>query len=145
MKYRLEFTIDKPRSEVWQAFTDPEKMKLWQPALANIEQITGTPGQAGSESRLNFKENEREFSLIEKITQRQEPETLSQVYENSFAVNTVKNIFLPQGDSQTLWITETEYKFKTLLMKIIGPVYRKNFTARTQQDMNRFKELVEKE
>jgi UDP-N-acetylenolpyruvoylglucosamine reductase len=143
MKYRLELTIDKPRRQVWQAFTDREKIKVWQPALSDIEPIKGIPGQVGSESKLNFKENEREFSLIEKITQRQEPETFSQLYENSYAVNTVKNSFIDHGESQTLWITETEYKFKTLLMKMIGPVYKRNFAVRTQRDMERFKEVVE--
>jgi hypothetical protein len=38
---------------------------------------------------------------------------------------------------------ETEYAFKTLLMKIVGPLMKKNFVARTQRDMERFKEVAE--
>ena len=67
------------------------------------------------------------------------------MYENEFSINTVQNSFLEQGQNQTLWITETEYKFKTFLMKIMGPVYKRNLAARTQRDMERFKEMVEKE
>jgi hypothetical protein len=32
-----------------------------------------------------------------------------------------------------------------MLMKILGPAMKKNFVKRTQKDMERFKELVEKQ
>jgi hypothetical protein len=38
---------------------------------------------------------------------------------------------------------ETEFKFKTLLMKIMGPLMKKSFVTRTQKDMERFKEMAE--
>lgn len=145
MKYCLQLSIDKPRSTVWQAFNDPERMKVWQPALSNVELLDGTRGRPGARSRLTYNENGREFSLVETITHRQELERLDQVYENQFASNTVINQFVEQGPDQTLWTTDTEYRFKTLLMRGMGPLYRKNFAARTQRDMERFKEMVEKE
>jgi len=40
-------------------------------------------------------------------------------------------------------VVETEYKFKTLVMKILGPVTKKNLVKRSQKDMARFKEMVE--
>lgn len=145
MKYNIEIIINKPRREVWKAFNDPENMKAWQTSLVAIEPLNGTAGQPGAVSKLMFEEKGREFSLIERIFSFQEPESIHQSYENQFSTNTVKNSFLEQGQNQTLWITETDYKFKTLLMKIMGPVYKKNLVARTQRDMERFKELVEKE
>jgi uncharacterized membrane protein len=145
MNYRIELIINKPRNEVWQAFHDPERMKAWQTSLTSIELINGIAGQPGAESKLTFAEKGREFSLFERITACQEHERLDQMYENEFSLNTVQNSFLEQGQSQTLWITETEYKFKTLLMKLMGPVYKKNLAARTQRDMERFKEMIEKE
>jgi uncharacterized protein YndB with AHSA1/START domain len=145
MKYTIELIINKARSQVWQAFNDPEKMKIWQPALSEVKLLSGTEGQPGAESRLTFREKEREFSLTEKIVDCQPPASLSQIYENQFAINTVINSFIEQGPDQTLWITETEYKFKTPVMRLMGPLYKKNFTARTQRDMQRFKEMVENE
>jgi len=47
------------------------------------------------------------------------------------------------GQNQTVWAMETEFKFKTLIMKLMGPLMKKNFVARTQKDMERFKEMVE--
>ena len=80
---------------------------------------------------------------MEKVTHREEPQRLDGVYENNFADNIVRNTFIEQGDSQTLWRVETEFKFKTLIMRILGPIMKKNFVSRTQKDMERFKEMVE--
>lgn len=143
MKFKLELSIDKSRAEVWKAFDNPENMKVWQPSLVNFETIEGTQGQPGAVSRLTFRENEREFSLIERVTARDEPNRLDGIYENEFANNTISNRFIEQGSDRTLWIVETEFRFKTLPMKIMGPLMKKSFVSRTQKDMQRFKEMLE--
>lgn len=143
MKFKLEIPINKPRAEVWKAFDNPENMKVWQPSLIDFETMEGTQGQPGAVSKLTFRENEREFSLIEKVTGREEPNRLDGIYENEFADNTISNRFIEQGSDQTLWIVETEFKFKTLIMKIMGPLMKKKLVARTENDMQRFKEMVE--
>ena len=143
MKFRLEITINKPRSEVWRMFTAPENMNQWQPSLINTELVSGTTGQAGAVSKLTYKENEREFSLIEKVTYSEKLEQFDVIYENEFTDNPVKNKFVEHDENKTLWIIEANYKFKTLLMKIMGPTMKKNFVRRTYRDMERFKEFVE--
>ena len=129
--------------EVWKAFDDPENIKRWQPSLIRFENAAGTPGQVGAISKLIYKENEREFTLIEKITFREEPKRFDGVYENEFADNIVRNTFTEQGRDQTLWVMETEFAFKTLIMKIMGPLMKKNFVGRTKRDMERFKTMAE--
>ena len=143
MKFKLETSINKSRAAVWKAFDNIENMKKWQPSLISFESINGTPGQPGAVSKLTYEEGGREFSLIEKITYREEPHRFDGVYENNFADNIIRNQFIEQGRDQTLWVTETEFKFKTLLMKIAGPLMKKNFVARTKRDMERFKEVAE--
>lgn len=143
MKFRLELLIDKPRTEVWKAFDNPDNMKIWQPSLVSFETIEGIQGQPGAVSKLTFQENGREFSLIEKVTMRDEPNRLDGTYENEFADNTIGNRFIDQSADQTLWVVENEFKFKTLIMKIMGPLMKKNLVARTERDMQRFKEMAE--
>jgi len=143
MKFKLETTINKPRVEVWKAFDNVENMQKWQPTLKKFEPVSGTPGQPGAVSKLTYEEGGREFALIEKITQRDEPGRFDGIYENNFADNVIKNAFIEQGKDQTLWVMETEFKFKTLLMKIAGPLMKKNFIKRTEKDMQRFKEMAE--
>ena len=143
MKYKLELPIHKPRAEVWKIFDDPDNMNKWQPSLIKIERVNGTSGQPGAVSRLTFKSGEREYALIEKVLFRAEPERLDGVYENEYAENIVRNTFLEQGQEATLWKVEVVFKFKTLLMKVLGPLKTKNFVIRTQRDMERFKALAE--
>jgi len=143
MKFKVETLINKPRAEVWQAFNNPENMPKWQPKLIHFETVSGIQGQPGAVSRLTYKEGEREFSLIEKITHRDESHEFDGVYENDFADNIVKNKFIEQGQGQTLWVVETEFKFKTLLMMVMGNLLKKNYIKRTQRDMERFKALAE--
>ena len=143
MKFKLELLINKPKSEVWKAFDDPENLKKWQPTLVKFEPVSGIPGQPGAISKLTYEEGGREFSLIEKITHRDEPNSFDGVYENNFADNIIRNKFIKLGQHQTVWAMETEFRFKTLIMKIMGPLMKKNFVARTQKDMERFKEMAE--
>ncbi|HXD09636.1 MAG TPA: hypothetical protein VN653_06205 [Anaerolineales bacterium] len=118
-------------------------MSKWQPSLTNIETLSGMPGQVGAISKLTYKEREREFTLIEKITRRDEPNSFEGIYENNFADNIVQNKFIEAGETQTRWVVETEFKFKTLLMKVMGNILKKNYVKRTQRDMQRFKEMAE--
>ena len=127
MKFKLETIINKPRLVVWQAFDNIENMQKWQPTLTNHELLSGTLGRPGAVSKLTYKEGEREFTLIEKVTHRNEPSEFDGVYENDFADNLIKNKFIEQGKDQTLWIIETEFKFKTLVMNIMGNVLKKNY------------------
>ena len=144
MKFALELPIQKSRDEVWKAFDNPENTKIWQPSLVNFETISGIQGQPEAVSKLTYKEGKREFSLIEKVTHRAEPDRFDVVYENEFADNSVRNTFVIVNDNETLWRMEVEFKFKTLIMKLIGPSMKTNYILRTERDMQRFKEFVEK-
>jgi polyketide cyclase/dehydrase/lipid transport protein len=143
VKIKLEITINKARADVWRAFDNIENMKKWQPTLTKFESVSGTPGQVGAVSKLTYEENGREFALIEKITQRDEPNRFDGIYENNFADNIIRNKFIEQGKDQTLWALETEFAFKTMLMKVMGPLMKKNLVTRTRKDMERFKEMAE--
>lgn len=143
MKFTLELPIKKPCAEVWKAFDNPQNMNKWQPSLISFQTISGTQGQPGAVSKLTFEERGRQFELIERVTHRAEPNRLDGVYENNFADNIVRNTFIEKGKDQTLWVVETEFKFKTLVMRVLGPIMKKTFVARTQKDMERFKEMVE--
>ena len=143
MKYKLELSVNKPRAEVWRVFNDLDTIDKWQPSLTKIESIEGTTGQLGSVTKLTFKNGEREFSLIEKITFRAEPERIDGIFENEFADNPMKNTFIENGPNETLWRVDVEFKFKTMFMRLIGPFVKKRFMANTQRNMDRFKALVE--
>ena len=144
MKFKLDLDLQKPLNDVWKAFNDVENLKKWQPSLVKVETISGVAGQVGAVSELTFSEGKREFTLTEKIIQRKDPTRIEMLYENKFADNTVTHTFVEQEDGTTLWINETEYSFKTIVMKLMGPIMKGNFILRSRMEMNRFKELVER-
>ena len=143
MKYKLELTIEKPVAEVWKAFDSTENLKKWQPSLIKFEHFSGTPGQPGAVSKLTYEENDREFTLVEEIINREEPHRFDGVYKNEFSDSFIRNTFIEKGENETLWVTETDFKFKTLPMKIMGPLMKRNFVRRTYRDMERFMEFAE--
>ena len=143
MKFKLELPINKPRVDVWKGFDNAENIKKWQPTLVSFEPVSGTPGQPGAVSKLTYKEGNRDLILVEKITRRDEPKGFDGVYESEFADNAIRNTFIEQGKDQTLWVMETEFVFKTFLMKIMEPLMKKNFVKRTEEDMQRFKAMTE--
>lgn len=143
MKFKLELLINRPRAELWKIFDNAENMSKWQPTLTGRELVSGTPGQPGAISKLTYEEGGREFVLMEEIIHRDEPNRFDGMYKNNFADNTIQNTFIEQSQEQTLWVVETKFKFKTLLMKIMGNVMKKNYVRRTQRDMQRFKEMAE--
>jgi len=144
MKFKLELTINKSRNEVWKTFNNPGNISKWQPSLTRFELLSGTQGQPGAVSKLTYEEGGREFSLVEKVIYQEEPHRLDAVYENEFTDNPMRNTFIEQAENQTLWMVEMEFKFKTIMMKLLGPFLKKNFVRRTQRDMERFKEFVER-
>lgn len=143
MKFSLELPIKKPRAEVWKAFDNPQNMSKWQPSLKKFENINGIQGQPGAVSVLTYEEGTREFTLTEKVTFRAEPERFDGIYENDFADNSIKNTFIASSEKETLWKMDVEFTFKTLIMKLVGPLMKKNFVARSEKDMQRFKEMTE--
>jgi hypothetical protein len=144
MNFTLELSLHRSRAEVWRAFDNPENTKIWQPTLVNFETVSGAQGQVGAISKLTYAEGKGEFVLVEKVTYRAEPERFDVIYKNNFSDNSVKNTFIAASENETLWKMEVEYQFKTLLMKIVGPFAKKNFIKRSERDMERFKEFVEK-
>jgi len=143
MKFKLDLTIKKSRSEVWQTYTSSENLSKWQPSLTKIELLSGIQGQPGAVSKLTFEEDGREFSLIEKVIIRDELNQYDVVYKNEFTDNPMRNTFKEQSGNETQWVVEAEFKFKTFVMKLLGPLLKKNLVRRTHKDMERFKELLE--
>jgi hypothetical protein len=145
MKFKLELPIHKPRAEVWNFFVNPNNNKRWQASLQSIELLSGIARTPGATLKWTYEERDREFSLIEKVLHCQEPTQYESQFENEFATNRVNNTFVEQENNETLWSMETTYQFKTLLMKIAGPLLKKNYVTRSQRDMEQLKEAVEKE
>lgn len=142
MKYTTEVTINLPREKVIELFDDPKNMKKWQPGLESFEPISGTPGQPGAKSRLVYDMNGRKMELVETITTRNLPDEFSGTYEANGVFNHIANHFYEEA-GKTRWVTENEFSFTTLMMKIMGLLMPFMFRRETKKNMEQFKAFAE--
>ena len=144
MRYTNEVTIRVPVQRVVELFDDPDNMKKWMPGLLEFEPLSGTPGQPGAKSRLKFRMKNREIEMIETVTVRNLPDEFSGTYETRGVYNSVRNRFIPIDDTTTKYIAENEFRF-TGMMKLFGLLMPGAFRRQSQEYLNRFRDLAERE
>ncbi len=142
MKYSVSITIDKPVDEVVALFDNVDNLKKWMEGLESFEHISGTPGEVGAKSRMEFKMGKREIEMIETITAKNLPEEFTTTYEAKGVFNIVKNSFEPLPDNKTKYNTEQEFQFKGF-MKLIGLLMPGAFKKQSLKYLQDFKAFAE--
>lgn len=142
VKHKTEIVIDADVATVWRMFDDPDNMQKWQPTLKSFTHKSGTPGQPDAVSELVYDENGREVLMTETITARREPYFLGGTYESDWANVVIVNHFEEIEPGKTRWTMNLKYGFKGF-MKIMALFLRNSICTRSDDDMNRFKLLVE--
>jgi uncharacterized protein YndB with AHSA1/START domain len=142
MRFELDVDIAAPPDDVWRAFEDPANTPRWQPTLQSFERISGEPGWPGAVSLLVYHEGGRKIEMTETITARDEGRHLAGRYDNAWAVNEMACTFETLPDGGTRWRALAEFRFKGWT-KLLAPLLRAGIRKRLEDDMLRFKELVE--
>ncbi|MBT8097241.1 MAG: SRPBCC family protein [Woeseia sp.] len=142
MKHKAEVIINAPREQVWAAFDDPDNMTRWQPTLESFVHKSGTPGHPGAVSELTYNENGRKIVMTETISERREEEFLAGIYESGFGTTTIVNNFEKINAQQTKWTMWCNFRFRGF-MKIMALFMSKSIRKRTDEDLQRFKQLAE--
>lgn len=142
MNYKVDITIDLPRSKVIELFDNPDNMKKWQPELVSFEAISGDPGQPGAKSRLLYKMGKRDIEMIETVTSNNLPDEMAGTYETKGVYNVISNRFIELDEQKTKWISENEFQF-TGFMKLMGFFMKSAFPKQTLKIMNQFKTFAE--
>ena len=83
MKFTVKIKINLARNKVIELFDSTENLKKWQPGLLSFEHQSGTPGEVGAKSRLQYKTGKREIEMVETITVKNLPDEFSGIYEKS--------------------------------------------------------------
>lgn len=143
MHYTTEITVDLPRGEFMKKFDDPENMKHWQKGLQSYKQLSGPPGQEGSKMELQFQMGKRELVLVETIIKNNLPYEFHATYDAKGAHNIQKNFFKDIDDKQTLWISESEFQFSGIFMKLMAFLMPGAFKKQSLQYLKDFKSFAE--
>jgi len=142
MKLRKEITIDADRETVWRIFDDPEYTRKWQPELKSQTHLSGTPDEAGAKYELIYDNDGRESRAVITLTEMREFEFMAAILESDWMRTTIANRFESLDGNRTLWVLEHEYRFKGF-HKLVALFLRKTMRSRSDDEMRRFKELVE--
>lgn len=144
MRFEFCVDIDAPPEQVWAMFDDPARLPSWQPDLQSYEAISGEPGWPGTVSLLVYHQQGRRVETMETITAREEGRHRAGRYENSWASNEMACTFQPLADGGTRWRAYAEFRFKGWVA-LLAPLLRSGIRKRLEDDMLRFKALVERE
>ena len=142
MKFTVKIKINLARNKVIELFDSTENLKKWQPGLLSFEHQSGTPGEVGAKSRLQYKTGKREIEMVETITVKNLPDEFSGIYEAKGVWNEVKNYFYEVDKNTTKWVSENEFRCSGL-MKIIAFFMPGSFKKETMKYLEYFKEFSE--
>jgi hypothetical protein len=129
MKYTVSIEIDLPLESVAQLLADPAHIPKWLRGVVLHEPLSGTHGHVGTMSRVVMQMGEQTFEAIETITRR-EPADLDAIpkgsvvhFEREIAAkgmwNAARERLTEASPNTTLWVSENEYRFSSLLLRLM--------------------------
>jgi hypothetical protein len=153
MKYTVSMEIALPRERVAQLLADPAHLPKWLRGLMLHEPLNGMHGQVGTRSRVVMQMGQQKFEATETITRR-EPVDLHGIPEDSVVRfereivakgmwNAARERLTETGPETTLWVSESEYHFSGLPMRLVAPFMRGAFRKQSLQHMQDFKAFAE--
>lgn len=142
MKHKAHVIIDADPATVWRYFDDPDNLARWQPTLRSFKQTSGERGHPDAVCELHYEEHGRKRIVTETITARREPDFLAGTRESDSGNAVVVNHFEETDDGKTRWVAYWNHAFKGLSM-VTTLFTHGSIRKRTEDDMNRFKLLVE--
>jgi hypothetical protein len=153
MKYTVSIEIALPRERVAQLLADPEHIPKWLRGVVLHEPLNGVHGQVGTKSRVVMQMGKQEFEATETITCR-EPVDLHAIPNESIVHfereivgkgmwNAACERLTEASPETTLWVSENEYRFSGLLMRLVGFLMPGAFHKQSLQYMQDFKAFAE--
>jgi hypothetical protein len=117
------------------------------------EPLSGMHGQVGTKSRVVIQMGRQKFEGTETVTRR-EPADLHGIPKGNVVHfereivgegmwSAVHDRLTEAGPDITLWVSESEYRFNGLLMRLVGHLMPGAFRRQSQQHMQDFKAFVE--
>jgi hypothetical protein len=153
MKYTVSIEIALPLEKVAQLLADPTQLPKWLRGLVLHEPMSGAHGQVGTTSRVVMEMGQQKFEGTETITRR-EPVDLRAMpsgsvvrYEREIVGSgmwsAARERLTEAGPETTLWVSESEYRFSSLPMRLVGRLMPGAFRKQSLQHMQDFKAFAE--
>ena len=153
MRYTVSLEIAMPREEVVQLLADPAHLPKWLRGMVLHEPLHGVHGHVGTTSRVVLQMGQQKFEGIETITRR-EPADLRGIPHGSVVHferelvgggmwSATHDRLTEAGPETTLWVSESEYRFSGVLLRLVGLLMPSAFRTQSHQHMQDFKAFAE--
>lgn len=153
MKYTVSIEIAMPLEQVAPLLADPAHIPKWLRGVVLHEPLSGVHGQVDTKSRVVMEMGQQKFEATETITRR-EPADLRIIPKGSVVHfereivgegmwSAVREQLTEAGPDTTLWVSENEYRFSGLLMRLVGLLMPGTFRKQSLQHMQDFKAFAE--
>ena len=153
MKYTVSIEIALPREQAVRTLADATHLPKWLRGVVLHEPLDGRHGQVGTRSRVVMQRGKQTMEAVETITRR-EPANLHAIprdgvvhYDREIVAdgmwNAARERFTEVGPERTLWVSENEYRFDSLPMRLVAPLMRGAFRKQSLQHMRDFKAFAE--
>lgn len=143
MQYRTEIEVDLSREALLALLSDPEQMAHWQQGLQSFRPLSGEPGQEGAQMELQYQMGKRRLVMVETVLKRNFPGEYHLTYDAKGVHNIQKNYFEALGTGRCRWISESEFQFSSLPMKLMGMFIPGVFKKQSRAAMEALKEYAE--
>lgn len=139
---KVTITINQPVETVWDKLMNPDNLKFWLTGFVSVEHISGEIGKTGSVSKLKFLERGKEMEVTETVVSVI-PNQHYTFNMTSTAFNADTDIRLISFGNRTEMIQTVQFFPKQFFMKLIMPLIKGAMKKRMENELIRFKNLVE--
>ncbi len=143
MKYTTEIEINLPLDKMVSLLDDPENMIHWQRGLLSYELLSGEPGSEGAQMELRYKMGKRHMTMVETIIKRNFPSEFHATYDTKGVHNIQKNYFKELDTDRCMWVSESEFQFASLPLKLMGWLMPGAFRKQSLKYLSDFKRFAE--
>jgi hypothetical protein len=141
-RFEIETQIECPVSRVVEAMTNPENFRYWMSYLDKFEALEGTPMEAGALARLHYSRRGRTYVMEDKLVHCEPGKKyVSEVSGDAIAAR-IETV-LEQDEDKTLYRISWSGKAQSFPMCILLPLFRRNLIKQSEQELEKFKQLVE--
>ena len=140
--FEISTIVDKPADIVSKALNNPENHPYWTTDLDRFEVIKGRANEVGSIARLHYSQKGRPYVMEDKLIYCEPGKKyISQVTGDALTAE-VETTLRPLGKKTEMGL-KWSGKGKTLLLKLLLPLFRSKIIKQARIDLETFKKLVE--
>jgi len=141
-QFELSVTVNKSVDRVFTEFMNAEQASKWIKGFKSFEQISGKPGEVGAKFKMNFDENGKTIEFIETVTEIESNKKFSFEMSHEMMISS-SNVSFENLGADTKIISKIVIRPQGFTWKILMPFMISHIKKRQQEDLIRFKKVVE--